>query len=194
MTDRGPRKITHNRRGGETLARRCLRDGSIDVDLATGVVTSFARYPKGRVLKLTIDEDGYEKFKLCRNVSKRLVRKPDRWGRHRWQMDVFVHRLVRMKATAVKRAVAEAGDADRWREYVRDLPCGVDVNHIDRDRRNNAAANLRLETEDCNRRGGDMDEEDLRSIAEFETGDAERWREFEDDSFDPELYEAEARR
>ena len=172
------KKVHANKRGGKTLARRCLEDGTLDVCLRTGRVTSFAQAKDGKAIRPRTDEHGYRKFTLVRSVSKRLVRKPRADGLHVWQMTVFVHRLAMMKKVAVAKAYS-VGTPDDWRSFVRDLPAGVDVNHKNRKRDDNRAKNLELQTERTNRNGQASTEEELRAIAEFETGDPERWREYE---------------
>jgi hypothetical protein len=174
---RGPKKVHHNKRGGKTLARRCLEDGTLDVCLETGMVTSFAQVETGKLIRPRLDEDGYRKFTLVRSVSARLVKKKRADGCRIWQMTVFVHRLAMMKKIAVKKAKA-VGTPDEWRAFVRDLPAGLDVNHKNLIRDDNRACNLELQTERTNRNGQPSTEEELRSIAEFETGDPERWREY----------------
>lgn len=142
-------------RDGESLMVRCLRDGTLDVDLRTGRVESWARGDWVRMVKVRVDEDGYEKFTLSR--ESRRVRKKDRDGRRREHMTVFVHRLAMVKKIAV------AANPDRWRTVVRDLPGDTDVHHKDHCKQNNAANNLTLELAELHR--GHADE--CYAVVEF---------------------------
>lgn len=134
----GPLKMRHRHR--KSLALRCLQDGTLDVCLLTGHVYSYARGEMRRV-RTRLDEDGYEKFTLSREVSGRERRKTDSTGRRRRMMTVFVHRLVMMKKIAV--ALGES----HWREKVVDLPGDQEVHHRDKVRRHNQARNLTLESD-----------------------------------------------
>jgi hypothetical protein len=141
---RGPLRKVHRPRGRESLAVRCLRDGTLDVCLLTGHVFSSAR-GASRSIKTRTDEDGYEKFTLHREATGRERRKCDGSGRRRLVMEVFVHRLVMLKKLAVARGES------RWREHVEDLPGDRDVHHRDTCRSHNAASNLTLELIPLNR-------------------------------------------
>lgn len=122
---------------------RCLRDGTLDVDLETGRVESWARGDWVRFLNVREDEDGYLKFTLSRESKSR--RRKDRNGRRREHMTVFVHRLVMVKKIAV------AANPDRWRTVVRDLHGDTDVHHKDHVRSNNVSDNLTLELAELHR-------------------------------------------
>lgn len=131
------RRYVH--RDGESLMVRCLADGSLDVGLESGMVWS--RKPNGlwRELKVREDEDGYLKFTLSRKAPKGSRRKPDKDGRRREHMTVFVHRLVMVKKIAV------AANEKRWQTVVRDLPGSTEVHHKDLTPAHNWASNLTLE-------------------------------------------------
>jgi hypothetical protein len=148
----GPLKKIHRPKGRESLAVRCLRDGTLDVCLRSGRVYSFALGKRKRI-KTRIDEDGYEKFTLKRDVSWREKRRADRNGRRRLSMEVFVHRLVMMKKLAVAKGEA------RWREHLEDLPGDRDVHHVD-GKTNNVARMLTLEFVSWNRGKADQREEE----------------------------------
>jgi hypothetical protein len=166
----GPRKYAFDNNRGTppmTLLCRCLRDGSLDADLESGAIVSFARYEVGIPIKVRSDADGYLIFDLHRDVSGRLIRKKDRDGRRRWRMQCRVHRAVKMKAVAVAKAT-EAGRPESWREYVADIPPRIDVDHLDADRTNNAAANLSLASERLNRNGRELTNGEAAAIADYD--------------------------
>ncbi len=159
-----PLKTIHLKCGETSLECLCLRDGSLDVNLASGEVTSMAR-GRQRTRKVRADDDGYLYFDLSRE-------RPDRRGkaeisrrngkvkkRYRIRRFVAVHRLVKMKELAIK----AGGDA--WRDHVKDLPRGIDVDHGDRDRQNNNYRNLSLKTEAANRGKREMTPEEEAEIA-----------------------------
>lgn len=129
----GPLKLRHRRKGKPSLALRCLQDGTLDIDLATGEVWSTAKGTRTK-LKTRIDEDGYHKFTLCRDTDGREKRKTDGSGRRRLKMEVFVHRLCMMKKLAVARGEF------RWREHLEDLPGDREVHHRFGKDRNDATA------------------------------------------------------
>lgn len=112
---------------GETsLEVEALRDGTLDVDLATGLVYG-VRGNLTKQRKLDYDRDGYLYFWLNREKKDRRG-KPERCrksnrNRYRRRRVVLVHRLVKIKALAV------AKGGRNWRKYVTDLPRGIDVNH-----------------------------------------------------------------
>lgn len=118
----GPLKKRHRPLGKPSLALRCLQDGTLDIDLDSGEVWSTAKGARAKI-KTRIDEDGYHKFTLCRDVDGRERRKKDGEGRRRLKMEVFVHRLCMMKKLAVARG------EKRWREHLEDLPGDRDVHH-----------------------------------------------------------------
>lgn len=134
------RKYLH--RDVESLMVRCLRDGSLDVDLESGVVWSWKRGDWCKPVKTRTDEDGYIKFTLSRKAPPTSRKPKDRDGRRREHMTVFVHRLVMVKKIAV------AANEERWRTVVRDLPGSTEVHHKDLQPTNNWAANLTLELGD----------------------------------------------
>lgn len=131
--------LRYNHRDHESLMVRCLRDGSLDVDLETGNVWSWKRGEWCQPVKTRRDEDGYVKFTLSRKAPKSSRKRPDRDGRRREHMTVFVHRLVMVKKIAV------AANEERWRTVLRDLPGSTEVHHKDENRQHNAAGNLTLE-------------------------------------------------
>lgn len=153
------KKVFANRRGNPptTLLLRCLRDGTLDVCLGSGKVYSYAKGARAEI-KLRGDSDGYLVFTLSREVSGSLVRKTvsetrkggKRVQRRRWRQEVRVHRAVKMKAAAVDKAIA-AGNPGSWREFLDDIPPRVDVDHIDFNKKNNAASNLAFLHESVNR-------------------------------------------
>lgn len=135
------RKYLH--RDQESLMVRCLRDGSLDVDLETGKVWSWRVGDWCRPLKTRTDEDGYIKFTLSR--ESKTKRRKDSDGRRREHMTVFVHRLVMVKKIAV------AANEERWRTAVRDLPGSMEVHHKDLTPAHNWASNLTLELSDVHK-------------------------------------------
>jgi len=146
-----PFKRVHLPAGKESLECRCLRDGSLDVSLITGEVISFA-LGKRHVMALLRDRDGYLHISLNRERPDRRGKASEERGRdgklrkrYRERRFVRLNRLVMMKRLAV-----EAGGR-QWREFVKDLPRGVDVNHDDLVRHNNHHENLRMQTEAANR-------------------------------------------
>jgi hypothetical protein len=142
---RRPKRV-HRPRGSVSLAAECLADGTLDVDLLTGEVMSYAS-GSWKKRKTRLDDDGYVTFTLSRDVNGRRKRKSDAAGRWRLHMTVLVHRLVMMKKVAI--ACGEA----RWRSHVEDLPSHKDVHHRDRNRAHNEATNLTLEPILLNRGG-----------------------------------------
>lgn len=162
-------KRSHVPKGRETLECLCLRDGTLDVSLITGEVTTRAR-GRYKQVKLSADKDGYLHFNLSRERKDRRG-KPEierRGGkevkRYRIRRYVRVHRLVKMKDQAIK--ASHAARSNDWRSYVKNLPRGVDVNHVDFTRDNNANDNLTLQTEAANRGRREMTQEELDAIAE----------------------------
>lgn len=151
--------------GRASLEVECLRDGTLDVDLETGEVFSVRRGERKK-RRLRTDDDGYKSFYLNRERrdkrgGKEYCRKTKGF-RYRRRRLVFVHRVVKIKAIAL----AKGGDHN-WRDYVEDLPRGVDVNHFDRDRANNRAGNLELQTELANRSRRAMTAAELREVRAF---------------------------
>lgn len=161
----GPLKRVHLKYGETSLECLCLRDGSLDVDLTTGVVTSNAKGRRKR-MKLSEDKDGYLHIHLNRERKDRRGkpeigrdRKGNETRRYRIRRYVRVNRLVKMKSIAVG-----IGGND-WRHYVTDLPRGVDVNHGDLDRKNNHHMNLSLQGELTNRQRRELTPEEAAEIA-----------------------------
>lgn len=154
------KKRSHLRTGEVSLEVRCLRDGSLDVDLDSGRVFSTIN-GKTRERKLIADKDGYLRFLLNRERSQKRG-KPQRDGkklRYRKSRQVLVNRLVKIKALAVAKGGAN------WRLYVADLPRGVDVNHLG-PRDDNRSHQLELQTERANRSKKAMTAEEFARIAE----------------------------
>jgi hypothetical protein len=151
--------------GKPSLEVQCLRDGTLDVDIETGEVFSIRN---GRSVKrqLRLDEDGYYCFQLNRE-RKRKQGKPEidyrREGasrlRYRNRRYVRVHRLVKIKALAV------AKGGRNWRQYVQDLPLGIDVNHLNGKTDNNHL-NLELQTELAHRSHKEMTDEEWKALQE----------------------------
>ncbi len=168
---RGKRKKRHTPKGELSLAAECLRDGTIDVELTSGVVISFAaranRPATRHVMKLRTDPDGYQGFHLNRE-RKQKRGNPERDRkilRYRRRMYVQVHRLAYMKKVAILWADFHGG---HWREHVVDLPRGIDVDHVDLNRSNNTIENLRLRTLVSNRQRRPMTEEEAATVADWE--------------------------
>jgi hypothetical protein len=146
----------------EPLEVECLRNGTLDCDLSTGEVFS-VRKGIPRPMALQADKDGYLCFSLRRDC-KPPQGKPEachskkghiRYRLRRW---IRVNRLVKVKAIAV------AKGGRNWRSFVRPLPAGVDVNHLDGRRDNNASDNLELSTERANRERRDMTDEEYEEL------------------------------
>ncbi len=160
---------THVSKGKESLEVLCFRDGSLDVCLTTGKAFYF-KHGKRVERSLRLDKDGYLHFDLNRERSCKRGRPStershgktiNRWRDRRF---VRVNRAVKIKAIAVGLG------GDNWRKYVKDLPRGVDVNHIDRVRHHNWSDNLELQTERANRGGSEMTEKELAGIRAFNGG------------------------
>jgi hypothetical protein len=157
-------KRIHLRRGKESLEVKCLRDGTLDVRLNTGIVLGLVRgawIPKS----LRRDEDGYLGFCLNREkVDRRGKPSTERRGRkivHRYRERryVLVHRLVKIKAIAV------ALGGRNWRKFARDLPPGIDVNHLPGVRRDdNRHRGIELATERANRARDEMTPEEIEAV------------------------------
>lgn len=151
--------------GRVSLEVECLRDGTLDVDLETGEAFSVRKGVRTK-RRLRTDEDGYKMFYLNRERSDKRGGKEycrrKKGFRYRRRRGVFVHRIVKIKAIAI----AKGGDQN-WRQYVEDLPRGVDVNHWDRNRANNRAGNLELQTELANRSRRAMTQAELESVRQF---------------------------
>lgn len=157
------RKYVHLPPGKESLEVLCFRDGSLDVCLATGEVFGIKngkRYKK----KLRADKDGYLHFDLNRekkdrrgrpDIERRNGKEYKRWRNRRF---VRVNRAVKIKAIAVGLG------GEHWRQFVKDLPRGIDVNHI-KARDDNRAMHLELMTERANRNGSEeMTEEEWDTV------------------------------
>jgi hypothetical protein len=157
------RKKVHLEPGRESLEVLCLRDGSLDVSLSTGVVYGIQR--GRRVMKrLNEDKDGYLGFFLNREKGERRgkpIRERLRNGterlRFRHRRYVLVNRLVKIKAIAVGKG------GRNWRQFVADLPRGVDVNHLAA-RNDNRARLLELSTERANRGRTELHDEELEQL------------------------------
>lgn len=158
----GPRKIVFRPRRRPSLACRCLRDGSLDVDLRDGKVYSRWQGRK-RLRRLRIERDDYLSFSLNREKSHRRGRSERDRRRTRWRyrMCVMVHRLVMMKKLAV-----DLGGS-KWREYVKDIPPNIDVHHRDGCQWNNGVKNLRLSTDTANRGKREMTPDEAAAVAAF---------------------------
>lgn len=159
----GPLKKIHLRHGEDSLEVRCLKNGTLDVELSTGKVLGLVR-GEWKAKKLKLDDCGYLGFFLNRE-RKHKRGKPIREvrpngkerKRYRDRRYVLVNRLVKIKAIAV------ALGGKNWRNHVKDLPLGVDVNHLGA-RNNNAHDMLELQTEAANRRRREMTPEELDEI------------------------------
>ncbi len=163
-TSRRPKKV-FLRYGRESLEVKCLKDGTLDVDIETGEVFS-VRYGKRFKRKLEKDEDGYWKFGLNRErKAKRGKPVNERrsngktYFRYRSRRTVFVHRLVKIKALAI------AKGGRNWQQYVKDLPIGIDVNHLS-GKDNNNHLQLELQTELANRTRTEMSDADYAALQE----------------------------
>lgn len=159
----GRLKKTHLRRGEDSLEVRCLKNGTLDVELSTGKVLGFVR-GEWRHKRLKRDDDGYLMFFLNRERKHKRGKpirevRPNGTERHRYRdrRCVLVHRLVKIKAIAV------ALGGKHWRIYCKDLPLGVDVNHIGA-KDNNAHDMIELQTEGANRRRREMTPEEQAAI------------------------------
>lgn len=173
---------TRARKRRESLEVRCLRDGTLDVCLDTGAVYSARGGQRTKAMKLKADRGGYLQFQLNRERSRKV-------GRAEWRRDgkrlkkrfrerraVLVHRLVKIKAVAV------GVGGEHWRQYVTDLPPGVDVNHIEGNRGDNRACKLELQTERINRGRGQMEPEDYAACQpDYDQWEAERGTEPDDE-------------
>lgn len=160
---KGRLKKIHLRRGEDSLEVRCLKNGTLDVELSTGKVLGFVR-GEWRYKRLKLDDDGYLGFFLNRERRHKLgkpIREVRPNGkerlRYRDRRYVLVNRLVKIKAIAV------ALGGQHWRSYCKDLPPGVDVNHIGA-KNNNAHDMLELQTEAANRRRREMTPEEQEAI------------------------------
>lgn len=155
----GARKYVHLRIGEESLEVKCLRDGTLDCDLETGEVFSVKN---GQRIKRSLfkDADGYLFFTLNRERSKKAG-KPERdlrgKLRYRHRRSVLVHRLVKIKA------IAYGKGGENWREFVTDLPRGVDVNHLG-ERDDNRQHKLELQSEAANRAKRKMTNEEWAEL------------------------------
>lgn len=157
-----PLKKVHVQHGKETLECKCLRDGTLDVNLTTGEVFSLVRSRKA--MKLSEDRDVYLHINLARERKDRRG-KPEverrrngtRVNLYRHRRFVRVNRLVKMKSLAVA-----MGGSD-WRRYVTDLSRGIDVNHKGPRNVNNHLM-LTLETEQANRTRREMTPEEQAEV------------------------------
>ena len=159
----GRLKKIHLRRGKKSLEVRCLRNGTLDVDLETGKVSGFVR-GEWKNKRLKKDNDGYMGFHLCRERKSKRGKpirevRPNGKERNRYRdrRYVLVHRLVKIKAIAVGLR------GNNWRQYVKDLPPGIDVNHRG-ERDNNNHLMIELQTEAANRRRREMTPEEQEEI------------------------------
>jgi hypothetical protein len=160
----GARKKIHIRYGEESLEVKCLRDGTLDVDIETGEVFSIDKNGKRTKRRLAPDDDGYLGFHLARERKSKRG-KPCRWKepgradrvRYRNRRYVMVHRLVKIKALAV------AKGGRNWTQYVRDLPLGIDVNHLG-PKTDNRHTELELQTEAANRSRTEMTDAEWQAL------------------------------
>lgn len=150
-------------KGKDSLEVRCLKNGTLDVDMETGKVLGFVR-GEWKAKKLKKDKDGYLGFFLNRE-RKHKRGKPIREVRsngkvrHRYRdrRYVLVNRLVKIKAIAV------ALGGHNWRAYAKDLPPGIDVNHRGAKDNNNHLM-IELQTEGANRRRREMTPEEQEAV------------------------------
>lgn len=158
----GPLKKIHLPHGVESLECKCLRDGTLDVNLTTGEVFSLATGKRKR-MTLAEDSDGYLHIHLSRERDDRRgkaemqMRNGTRIKRYRHRRFVRVNRLVKMKSIAVGKG------GNEWRKYVRDLPRGLDVNHT-KGRKNNHHMTLTMATELANRTKRPMTAEEQAEV------------------------------
>lgn len=145
-----------------TLEVECLRNGTLDVDIETGIVTGFYR-GEWRRKALNKDHCGYLGFCLNRERKPkrgkpiRELRNGKERLRYRRRRYVLVHRLVKIKAIAV------ALGGHNWRAYVKDLPHGIDVNHRGAKDNNNHLM-IEIQTEGANRRRREMTPEEQEQV------------------------------
>jgi len=146
-----------------TLEVECLRNGTLDVDLETGIVTGFHR-GEWKPKRLKKDDDGYLGFFLNRERKHKRGKpirevRPNGKERHRYRHRryVLVHRLVKIKA------IAAAIGGRNWRSCCKDLPPGIDVNHIGA-KHDNRADMIELQTEGANRRRREMTPEEQEEV------------------------------
>lgn len=160
---RKARKYIHLPAGSESLEVKCLRDGSLDVNTATGVVYGIRNGERVKK-RLKKDEDGYLGFFLARERDAKRGKpvREIRCGKERFRFRnrryVLVHRLVKIKALAV------AKGGKNWRQFVSDAPLrGWDVNHLGEkdDNRNHM---LELQSERANRSRTEMTDEELAQV------------------------------
>lgn len=151
----------HLSKGTEPLEVKLLRDGKIDADLETGLIYS-VRGEKRTLLKINTTEKGYCYVQLGEERSDRQgkFQRDGERRRYRTRRNAFVNRIVKIKAVAV------AMGGRNWRNHVRPLPRGVDVNHWNRDRSDNRADNLELATQLANRLRRAQTEGEIDSIHE----------------------------
>lgn len=148
----------------QTLEIECLRDGTLDCDLDTGAVFSVKNGTKTKK-RLKRDADGYLGFFLNREREHkrgtpcREMRNGKARLRFRSRRYVLAHRLIKIKALAV------AKGGCNWREYVCDLPPGIDVNHIGA-KDDNRASMLELQTERANRNRTEMTDDEWQTLQE----------------------------
>ncbi len=159
---RGPLKTTHLKPGEVSLEVECLRNGTLDVCLSTGRVFSI-KNGKRVEKKLKLDDDGYLGFYLNRERGhkrgkpSREVRNGKERLRYRRRRYVLVNRLVKIKS------IAKGKGGKNWRQYVADLPRGVDVNHLGA-RSDNRDSMLELQTERANRSRTVMTDEEFAEL------------------------------
>lgn len=154
-------KRCHLAPGVESLETILLREGLIDVDLDTGLVFSVRngiRVP----MAISLTKKGYAYVQLQKEKSRKQgsQHRDGARTRYRTRRNALVHRIVKIKSIAV------AMGGSRWRDHVRPLPRRVDVNHIDRNRFNNAASNLELQTEAANRARQESKDHEIDSLHE----------------------------
>lgn len=119
-----------------SLACRLMRLGELDVDLETGELLTHKAWLSGVYWCVSL-----------RRERKRRVGKFEkgREGKRRFRekQTALVHRLVAMKAEAVKAAVLAGSCGEWWCLWVEDIRRSIHIDHIDFDTSNNRSENLR---------------------------------------------------
>ena len=155
----GELKRVHRDKKKPSLACLMLADGTLDVCLKKGTVTTNFR---GRIKKRSLSEH-YKGYLYVSLYRERKHGRKNKAGRRRHRMSAWVHRLVMMK----KIAVDSAGEG--WRAVVKDIDPEIDVDHRDTIRTNNTAENLRLAGHDIHgkRSSSNWTAEDEAAVEEF---------------------------
>ena len=158
----GPLKRVHRSKKKPSLACLMLHDGTLDVCLQRWIVTTHF-CGRIKVRSLSKNHKGYLYVNLYR---ERKRGRKDKHGRRRHRMSAWVHRLVMMK----KIAAESAGEG--WRAVVKDIDPEIDVDHIDLNRSNNSAGNLRLidHSHHGRRPSENWTPEDEAAVKEFNRG------------------------